>query len=364
MGINSPTIIKAGWFAANEPETEIILPQDLPDNTFLELFKRHVTKTTILSPFISFFKGPLAPIHRGLRNGKNARVFIIETAKLSNKTFKAAPLVKPTGTGTPTWKGYGEYLVWNEVPEPAIASSFTIAELEQIVIQHSDIAAFLQLPQIKNRKHCSRFLRYDLAKNVPESDDGYSSVLEKFTDLLGVPQSLKWAVATTFIHAWLTFRGLEYQAPNIGESEVDEPELPDSPEFDIIQSLLSHAYSAATTQQQLRLYTPSEVSYHPSECRDSDHSRVSSCTGSQGSEEAEERPRRYDTPSSGFSVQDSSSDDETPSPEADVDQGNTMESNGEEAYSDDGVRVVDQRVRWPSRMFAQGRIAMWNADML
>jgi hypothetical protein len=47
-----------------------------------------------------------------------------------------------------------------------------------------------------------------------------------------------------------------------------------------------------------------------------------------------------------------------------VDQGNTMESNGEEAYSDDGVRVVDQRVRWPSRMFAQGRIAMWNADML
>jgi hypothetical protein len=310
----------------------------------------------------------LAPIHRGLRNGKNARIFIIETTKLSNKTFKAAPLVEPTGTETPTWKGYGEYLVWNEVSEPAIASTFTIAELEQIVSEHSDIAAFLQLQRIKNRQYCSRFLRYDLAKNVSESDDGYTSLLEKFTDLLGVPESLRRAVATSFIHAWLTFRGLEYEAPDIGESEVDEPELPDSPEFEKIQSLLAQAYSSTTMQQQQqqRVYTPSEASYKPSNDRESDHSRASSSTGSRESEEAEERPRRHDTPSSGFSVQDSSSDDreETPSPEADLDQGNTMESNGEEAYSDDLERIVDQRVRWPSRMFARGRIAMWNADIV
>jgi hypothetical protein len=36
MGINSPTVIKAGRFAAIEPGTRIVLPEHLSENTFLE----------------------------------------------------------------------------------------------------------------------------------------------------------------------------------------------------------------------------------------------------------------------------------------------------------------------------------------
>lgn len=352
-GVNDPTVIRAGLFAAMDRESGSFLPEHLPEDSFLEHFRLHVTKAQRLSPFISFSKRPLLPIHRGIRNGNEARVFIVNTSKLINTAYEAAPLVQSTGTATPNWKGYGEYLVWNEIPSAAIACTFTITELEDIVSQHIDIGAFLQLPRIQKQPHCSRFLYSDLAKHMPESNDGYACLLKRFTELIGVPESLREAVAGDFKEAWTkTFQGLEYQSP-----EVEDSDLPGEDE-----SLAAHVCFMTTVSS---LAAPSESSYAPADNNDGDSDNsLASGSGNRASEEAEERCRRHDTSSSGYSVQDFSSDDmeERLLTDPFVDEADPMDTVDEDAAAPYEEYCVDQLMRWPARMFARGRIGTWTAD--
>jgi hypothetical protein len=185
-----------------------------------------VTKAKKRTPFISFFRSPLAPIHRGLRNRDGARLFIIDSSKLSHKAFKAAPLVKLTGTAKDKWKGYGEYLIWNEVSTDAIACTVSLTELKRIVSEHSDIGAFLQLRRIQDAQFCRLPLYSDLANHMPKSDDGYAGLLERFTELLGVPRALGGNVANDFTRAWIrnfpwipNFLDLDHRAP---EADTDQ----------------------------------------------------------------------------------------------------------------------------------------------
>ena len=360
-GINGPTVIRAGLFAAMDKESGTFLPEHLPEESFLEYFRRHVTKVKkplkpSLSPFISFSKGPLLPIHRGICNRNEARVFIVDTSKLTNTAYEATPLAESTGTATETWKGYGEYLVWNEVPAAAIACTFTITELENIVSEHLDIGAFLQLPRIRKRKHCTRFLYSDLAKHMPESNDGYACILERFTELIGVPESLREAVAGDFRETWTEkFKGLEYQPPEVEDS--------DSPGED--ESLAAHVCFTTTVPS---LAAPSESSYAPADNNDgdSDNSLASSGSGNRESEEAEESCRRRDTSSSGYSVQDLSGDDmeERSLTDPFVDEADPMDTVDEDAAAPDEEYCIDQLIRWPARMFARGRMGMWTADSM
>ncbi|KAJ5289805.1 hydrolase [Penicillium atrosanguineum] len=353
QGINCRGIIRAGLFTTSGSVT--FQPEDVSEEEFLEYFKLHVSKVLKPTPFISFFKKPLAPIHRGLQNGDGAAVFIIDTAKLSNKAFKAAPLVKLTDTARKKYKGYGEYLIWNEVPTDAIACTFTMTKLEKIAREHPDIAAFLQLPRIHARPNCTKFLYNDLAMNRPKSIDGYVALLEKFTALLGVPGTLRKTVAAGFKEAWFdNFRGFEYQAPDISDlpgriSEVGEIESHEPDDY--YMSILPRIRSA---------------SYAPPADSDNDDSHSSSSNESRESEEAEAEAEapcpRWDTPEAPFSTHDYSSDDDLKMPaiEPPRRRNGLSETETYEAWpnEEDYMRTS---IRWPARMFAKGRPEMWSA---
>jgi hypothetical protein len=313
-----------------------------------------VTKAKKSTPFISFFRGPLAPIHRGLRNGDGARVFIIDTSKVLHKTFKAAPLVKLTHTAKRKWKGYGEYLVWNEVPTDAIACTFSLTELKRIVSEHSDISAFLQLRRIQGAQFCRLPLYSDLAKHMPKSDDGYAGLLERFTELLGVPGTLRGNVADDFKRAWIrnfpwirNLPGLDCRAP---EADAD---------LSVGDNELLAAQTGFTTIIPSEA-TPSEISYAPSEDTDSDDPSDSSTDDSRESGEAVLSQKR-DTLSPSWSVQDHSCDEigEGPLTDPSVDENDFMEM---DAWPDAEEYHVNRLMRWPAHLSARQWKGLWEAD--
>lgn len=342
-------MIRAGLFTTTDSQP--FSPEQLSEAGFLDHFRQHVTKAKTSTPFVSFFRGPLAPIHRGLSNGDGARVFIIETSKLSQKTFKAAPLAKLTGTETTRWKGYGEYLIWNEVPTDAIACTFSLTELKRIVSEHSDIGLFLQLPLIQTQQFCSLSLYSDLAKGMPESDDEHAGLLERFTTLLGVPERLRGSVANDFKRAWTRkFPGFEYRAPEAdADIRLDENEL-----------LADHTGFKTIVHGEA---VPSEASYAPPDT-DGDNSSDSSSNDSQESGEAEEPCWGQDTPSPPWSVQDDSCDEigEWSLTDPFVDENDLMEMDDEDACPDDNEYYVDRLIRWPADLAAPRKKGLWEAD--
>ncbi|OQD77962.1 hypothetical protein PENDEC_c002G01267 [Penicillium decumbens] len=344
MGINSREMIRAGLFAQDMDG----LPENIPEESFLEYFKLHVTKAESLSPLISSSHRPLAPIHRALRNRKEASIFVIDTSKLTNKVFKAALLVDKTDTATFSWRGYGEYLIWKEVPGTAIACTFTITELEGIVSEHPDIGGYLQLLRIQDRRCCDLSLYKDLAKDMPESDDGYADLLERLTELLGVPDMLRRAVAGDFKKAWTTkFEGLENR-PRVEVSRSN----PNENEW-----LASHVHSPTIIPKAA---TPSEVSYAPlSDDSDSDGDSNKSLTSFGAdrmiSEEIEAPCPRYDTSEEPYSTHDYSSSECTEERHADdlsMDEGDPMEMGSEDSWPVDEERYIDQSSGSPSISFA------------
>lgn len=306
QGINSPTQIVAGRFLHHD--STAFPPSDLDEGLFLDYVKSHVTKQPVSSPFISAFKSLLAPIHRALRNGEDAKVSIIDTSLMRTEIFKAAPLVELTGTALLNWKGYGEYLIWYEVPTAAIACTFTISRLEQIASMYPDIGRFLQLERIRERRHCTRFLYSDLAANVPESQDGHAELLDRLTNLLGVQGKVKELMVRQFRHAWTEkFCGLQYEKPEDSASDLSDDEEQQEPEPE----------PAPPAVQVFLGRSPRKASPADSDCTwrpqrdDSEDDSGSSTSDSGGSEECEDFmkcPRR-DTPSDGYSVDDDSSVD-------------------------------------------------------
>lgn len=344
QGDNGATGLKAGLFA--DRNSTFFPPEDLTEQSFLEYFTQHVTKAKVKTPFISTFKSPLAPIHRSLHNGDEAKVTVVDTSKLDTKVFKAAPLVGPTNTATPTWKGYGEYLIWGQVSTAAIICTFPITKLQRIAAAHSDIGDFLQLPLISSRWHCSRFLYSDIATNLPETDDDYAKLLQRLTTLLGVPEGHRSIVADGFREAWTRkFSGLHYQKP---KTQATDPhagdEASDSVQVFCLPRLLHN------------MATPSEPSlWQPSDNENDDSRSVSSEeSGPRASEEPEAKCLRYDTPSDVYSLQDDSSvdwripktvDDEVED-EDEEEQMTEDEPDEEDEWPSDVEIYVEVPVRW------------------
>lgn len=324
QGINGPDHMVAGMFLSENP----FPPKALPEQYFLGMFKSHVTKAPVPTPFISTFQSPLAPIHRSLHNGQGAKVSIIDMSKLSTAVFKAAPLVEHTNTGLPNWKGYGEYLIWHEVPASAIACSFTIKNLEDIASAFTDIGQFLQLHLIKKRHHCTRFLYSDLATGIPKSQDGHITTLERLTTLLGVPDTIKEQVIEDLRHAWTKkFWGLHFEMP---EDRVVHPPNPEY-EFELHGSAELLLNSQTGQRQPSRGRSLSHSSYRPSviDADGSSSGGASDPPTIRSSEEPEAKCPRRDTPSDGYSVCDDSSEEDWHRPAAN-DDFETMEEDQDE----------------------------------
>lgn len=334
LGINTRFCFTAGMFAPSN--TIAFSPSSVSEQSFLDMFKNHVTKVPLPTPFISTFQGPLAPIHRGLRNGQGATVSLIDTSKLSTAVFKAAPLVALTNTALPNWKGYGEYLIWHQVPSSAIACTFTIANLEAIASTFADIGHFLQLDLIKQRHHCTRFLYSDLAFHVPNSQDGHATTLQRLTTLLGVPGTVRQQVIEDFKKAWTKkFWGLRFEMP---EDRVVHPPNP-ACEFELQGSAELLLFSQTGQKQRSRDRSLSNSSYRPSviDAGGSSSSGKSDPPTTRTSEEPEAKCPRRDTPSDGYSVCDDSSEEDCHPAALDGDDDFEMMDQGQ-----------DQDTDWPS----------------
>lgn len=317
QGINNPSLIMAGMFAKSNSVT--FSPADLNEDTFLGYVKSHVTKAPVKSPFISAFQSLLAPVHRALHNSQGAMISVIDTAKVPTEVFKAVPLVELTKTALINWKGYGEYLIWGEVPASAIACTFTISKLQEIATAHCDIGQFLQLEQIRERHHCSRFLYSDLAANVPPSQDDHAEILDRLTGLLELCGNVKALVAQEFHHTWTKkFRGVHYERP-----EGHAPILPEDENRHEFKSRPARLTGSSVSRPWELGLAVSESSWQPSASESDDDSRssITRRERSVGSEEVVKCPR-CDTPSDGYySVHDDSSDeDERRDPLADYEE--------------------------------------------
>ncbi|KAJ5888291.1 hypothetical protein N7495_008332 [Penicillium taxi] len=198
QGINEPNSLVAGLFQS--VDSEQFTPYQLSREQFLRHFKNHVTKQKVSTPFISTSQMPVTPIHRALHNQEDAIVFIIDTAKLDTPVIKAQTLVPLTGTETPHWRGYGEYLIWGQVPREAIVCSFKIIDLEKIAGLSDDIGEFLQLELIKSHKYCSRNLY--MALTAGQTRSNHHITLELLSLQLKVPVPQRDKVESDFLRAW------------------------------------------------------------------------------------------------------------------------------------------------------------------
>lgn len=333
QGINSPTQIVAGMFARSN--SVAFSPTELDDESFLGFVKSHVTRTPVSSPFISTFKSLLAPIHRALRNGQGAIISIIDSSQVPTEIFKATPLVEITKTALRKWKGYGEYLIWGEVPASAIAHTFTISMLEEIASDHPDIGEFLQLELIRNRELCNCYLYSDLAANLPPSQDGFAEILDRLTGLLGLRGDIKDLVAREFKQTWTEkFLGQKWEKPEDRDPSVSDPK----PQLELeLASPTVQVFSVRQSRQMSPI--GSDCSYIPTGVSEDTSSSTSDSENSEGSEEIAKCPRR-DTPSEGyFSLCDDSSEDDWRRPSHVVD---------EDVEMGDGNGDGDSENEWPS----------------
>lgn len=302
QGVNTETVLVAGWFTADYPD--VGSPLQLSKSDFLNVFAAHVTRVQVPTPFISAFAHPLAPIHRALRNRENAKLSVIDPRKIPSPVFYAQPLAQITGTAVRRWKGYGEFAIWGYVPSEAIVCTFDIASFEDIVSGDLEIRKFLQLSLIQAQETCHRRLRRELRLNLQTcSYEENRPVLRRLAHSLGVPDEYQEYFATDVHEAWTMDLGPTYQ---------DREELNDlrSPPAPAPRPAVSDMVDLLNEQSQraVRYNSESTASYVPPK---SDGGSCSDST-SEGGDDLSQSPEapcpRRNTPSPAFSVASDSED--------------------------------------------------------
>lgn len=204
QGINSEEEFRAGKFIEKEPYSLSSVPRE----RLLKYFRYHVSKKREESPFISTFRNTLAPIHRALRKGNDAQIALIDTSKLNTKVFNAHLIASQARFVSKYWKGWGEYLIWGQVPPEAISCTFKLKRLEEISESFDDLHDFLQLEKIRASKFCSDELYDELAKG--QTSTNIQITIDRLMALLGVPHEIREYVSPLFESSWAKssrFRG-------------------------------------------------------------------------------------------------------------------------------------------------------------
>ncbi|KAJ6021781.1 hypothetical protein N7540_007285 [Penicillium herquei] len=328
QGINSEDLIRAGLFTGDDNFDLDV--NHVRKHEILEMFESHVSKAKCPSPFISTFVHPLSPIHRAIRKQNEARLAMIDTSKLGPDAIviKASTLVQLTNTRTRKWRGYGEYLIWEEVPRNAILCTFKISRLEDIAMDWLDIGEFLQLDVLRNTKFSDKHLYWELAKNLEMMPGNtLNEALLNMVKLLEVPNEFEETVAQRFKEAWMSmgrFSGTTEQGLGLQSSQQrhfgvadDSSEDGETYPFAETNDLGTNYEGLQHNQQQgdhfwTGAQAEPEIGYEPTH-----HGSVSSSDTSEESEhdadsEAVERCPRYDTSSPEFSTHDDEDDDYFP----------------------------------------------------
>ncbi|KAJ5232279.1 hypothetical protein N7468_005235 [Penicillium chermesinum] len=302
QGTNLKNELRAGMFMQLEPFSHTAISEE----SFLEHFKTHVSKVKKATPFISFSRHLLVPIHRCLRKGKAAKFSIIDTSKLDTLVFEAHDLVDITGTRTARWSGRGEYLVWGCVPKQAIACTIQLARLEKIARGHDDISDFLQLDTIRGTKRCDERLYSKLAEGQVAKN--HSTTVDRLMMLLDMPREIRDEVKSLIIEQWAKWRWKHSEKHEINRTYDFVP----FNQVDISSSdgeVVDHIMPESSTQQSHKSpsYCPSRTDLTSSESSEEEDGGGGEVDDEMASREGSNR--RRDTPSEGYSVHDSSNDE-------------------------------------------------------
>ncbi|KAF7158388.1 hypothetical protein CNMCM6106_004964 [Aspergillus hiratsukae] len=202
QGVNTPKRYIAGLFA--DSEVNPFLPEDIAPEKFNDYVLNHVSIASNPSPFISTFQSILAPIHRAMWGKEGTRVSIIDTRKLTGPLYSATELVRKNKIQIRGYSGIGEYLIWGDIPTPAIICSFKITTLIRIAQENEDIGRILQLDKIASYKRVRGNLRTVLSKETGSMNVNHASgvSLGKLLHFINVPQAYYQTVGEGIIKSW------------------------------------------------------------------------------------------------------------------------------------------------------------------
>jgi hypothetical protein len=134
QGVNTSKYLCSGLFPdrLNVPKASDVDPRIVQI-----LAKAHLSRVKINSAFISVFTSPLAAVHRALAfQAEDASISVFNLSNMDQgNIFSATHILRndPLHPEVSRWyRGYGEILVWGEIPESCVLSSVNISELESL----------------------------------------------------------------------------------------------------------------------------------------------------------------------------------------------------------------------------------------
>ncbi|KAF7715065.1 Uncharacterized protein PECH_003535 [Penicillium ucsense] len=301
QGINTGNLLVAGLFVKNYPQ--IPSPYQCSIDEFLRLFKVHVTRKKVPTPFISAFARPIAPLHRALRNGHQAKITLIDTCimpSLQGYVLSAQPLAQITDTIVDRWKGYGEYAIWGSIPREAIVTTFSLADIEKIARDDPEVRQFLQLDLIRGEATCHRGLRRKLRENLRSLRiEDNRPALRRLAWHLDVPEEWHEVFTQDMHDAWTMDLGGNNQ---VLEGEGDLPMVQD----EAWPGPLGQAFMNAV--RGFRESSETTISYVPPLSDGGSPSEPTSEEHESPSQSPIGANRRRDTPSSTYSMNSDSDD--------------------------------------------------------
>lgn len=200
QGVNARTLILPGLFSNTEQDP--FLPEEIPQTDFENYVRSHVSISKTVTPFVSTFNSPLAPVHRSLRAREGALISIIDSSRLEGHVYSARKLVRDLDIRIPGYRGIGEYLVWGRVPTPAIICSFTTTELVTIANDDTEIAQLLQLDRIEAYKRNQSRLKRALSRGPGKLDRRSGTAVGRLLEKLNLPDAYINRVALGICRSW------------------------------------------------------------------------------------------------------------------------------------------------------------------
>lgn len=144
---------------------------------------------------------------------EGARVSIIDTRKVTGPLYSATDLVRKNKIQIRGYSGIGEYLIWGDIPTPAIICSFKITTLIRIAQENEDIGRILQLDKIASYKRVRGNLRTVLSKETGSMNLDHASgvSLGKLLHFINVPQAYYQMVGEGILKSWQLQKQGEWQ---------------------------------------------------------------------------------------------------------------------------------------------------------
>jgi hypothetical protein len=239
QGVNTSKYICVGLFPDRR---NIPKASDVDPRIVQVLAKTHLSRCKINSAFISVFTSPLAAVHRAYLAGHSS-ISVFNLSNMDQGNIFSAPDIlhkDPLHPEVSTWyRGYGELLVWGEIPESCVMSSVKISELESLCANDRAISDILQLEKIKAFGRNGLPLKRQLAAANHQADYESGKVLGRLLLETCLPREHAGQLAIMFARAWQFAwqRDLSAFTKGVDSAFCSLPDITDQEILDILGTL-------------------------------------------------------------------------------------------------------------------------------